>query len=96
MEEVGYDENTISQVKDIIMKKGLKSDPEVQCMEDALCLTFLEHEIETFAQKHADEKMISIIAKTWGKMSEKGHAEALKLQYNDHVGSLIQKALGNG
>jgi hypothetical protein len=65
----GYDAETLSAVRQINLKQGMLHNPDVQTMEDALCLSFLEHEIGQFAAKHPDDKLIDIIAKTWGKMS---------------------------
>jgi len=90
---VGYDEETIQRVQIINQKKSLKLDADVQTMEDALCLTFLEHEIDEFAAKHPDDKIVDILRKTWRKMSGRGHAEALRLRYSDRVGALVNKAL---
>ena len=93
LKEVGYDDPVIERVKSINLKKNLKTDPEVQTMEDALCLVTLQHQIEGFSLKHDDEKMIGIIRKTWEKMSEFAKAEALKLHYSERVLGLIKKAI---
>ena len=42
LRDTGYNEETIDRVKHLILKKRLKLDPEVQSLEDALCLVFLE------------------------------------------------------
>ena len=93
LKEVGYDNSTIERVKSINLKKNLKTDSDVQTMEDALCLVTLEFQIEDFSSKHDDEKMIGIIRKTWAKMSELAKQEALKLQYSERVLELIKKAI---
>ncbi|HMV45846.1 MAG TPA: DUF4202 domain-containing protein [Leptospiraceae bacterium] len=93
LKKIGYDPATIERVKEINLKKNLKSDSEVQTIEDALCLVTLAYQIEDFSKKHSDEKMIEIIRKTWGKMSNKAREEALKLKYSERVLSLIQKAI---
>jgi len=67
----------ISRVAALIKKERLKADPEAQALEDATCLAFLELEFEAFAAKHPDEKVVSILQKTWGKMSDTGHEAAL-------------------
>ena len=41
MQEVGYDERTIERVQTLLRKRGLKTDPEVQLLEDVICLVFL-------------------------------------------------------
>jgi hypothetical protein len=90
---VGYDEETIRRVQTINQKKSIKLDADVQAMEDALCLAFLEYELDEFAAKHEDEKIVDILRKTWRKMSERGHQEALGLRYSERVGALVKMAL---
>jgi hypothetical protein len=90
---VGYDEALIEQVRHINLKSGLHTNPDVQTMEDALCLSFLEHELDEFSSKHEDDKVVDIIRKTWGKMSERGHARALELPLSSHASSLVARAL---
>lgn len=91
---VGYDEDTIEKVQRINLKKGLKTDHDTQLMEDALNLMLLQYQIDDLIAKHDDEKVISILQKTWNKMTERGHAEAMKLKYSPKVNYLIEKAVG--
>ncbi len=93
MKEAGYNEEEIQDVQQIILKKNLKSDAEVQTMEDALCLVFLEFQFEEFMHKHPEEKVIDIVRKTWGKMSEKGQKTALGLSFSEEAAGVIGKAL---
>ncbi|HRG48869.1 MAG TPA: DUF4202 domain-containing protein [Leptospiraceae bacterium] len=93
LKQVGYDEVVVDRVRSINLKKNLKTDLDVQTMEDALCLVTLQYQIEGFSLKHDDEKMIGIIQKTWAKMSSKAKEEALKLSYSERVLSLIKKAI---
>ena len=80
------------------MKRGLHTNPDTQSMEDALCLSFLEFELDEFAAKHADDKVVDIIQKTWGKMSERGHSKALELTPSlpPKAAALVQRALAEG
>ena len=89
----GYSDATIQRVKDLLLKRSLKRDDEVQALEDVVCLVFLEFYLEDFAAKHDEEKLIDIIQKTWNKMSTTGHDAALKLSLSDKMLSLITKAL---
>ena len=91
--QVGYDTETINKVQHIILKQHLKSDQDVQTMENALCLVFLEFELEDFMKKHDEAKLIRILQKTWGKMSEPGRQAALTLNYSEKGSELIKKAL---
>lgn len=77
--EVGFEPETIDRVRALLLKQRMKHDAEVQLLEDAVCLVFLENEFESFSKKHDREKLVDIVQKTWGKMSEKGHAHALEL-----------------
>jgi len=89
----GYDDSMITRVKDLLLKRSLKRDDEVQALEDVICLVFIEFYLEDFAQKHDEEKLIDIIRKTWNKMSPKGHEAALKLPLSDAMLGLVGKAL---
>lgn len=101
--DVGYDDQTIARVRDLLIKKRLRTDPLVQLLEDAVCLTFIELEFAAFAAKHDDEKVRQIVRKTWAKMSEHGHAQALALVERLAASpnappqlALIAEALANG
>ena len=94
IKQAGYDDETIERVQALLRKRGLKTDPEVQLLEDVICLVFLDHYFHDFARKHDEEKLISIVQKTWNKMTDRGHDAALKLAYAPEDLALIQKALG--
>lgn len=90
---VGYYTDTIDRVCEIILKKRLKTDNEVQAMEDALCLVFLEFQYDDLIEKQSEEKMIDILQKTWAKMSASGREQALLLSYSEKGAALLNKAL---
>jgi hypothetical protein len=77
--DAGYPQDEIDRVADLLQKKGLKRDDEVQALEDAACLVFLEHEFTGFSRKHPDDKVVDIVRKTLIKMSDRGRGEAAKL-----------------
>ncbi|MBO1518930.1 DUF4202 domain-containing protein [Oceanisphaera pacifica] len=93
MAKVGYSDTEQAQIKDLLLKKQLKRDSEVQTLEDIICLVFMEFYLADFAQRHSEAKLISIIQKTWGKMSAEGQAAALQLQLNKEISELVGKAL---
>lgn len=90
---VGYDSDTIDRVQDIILKRKLKTDTEVQTIEDALCLVFLEFQYDDLIAKHSDEKIVRILRKTWGKMTDQGKKVALTLNFTEKGTLLLDKAL---
>ncbi len=93
LKSVGYGPDVIEAVQAINLKQGLKSNPDVQMIEDALCLVFLELQFESYVGKWEDDKIVHILQKTWAKMSPVGHAAALKLPLSEKALSLVQRAL---
>lgn len=98
LKAMGYDELFIDAVRRIILKRGLGTgSPEtadVQTMEDALCLAFIEHELDEFSSKHDDVTLERILRKTWSKMSERARTIALELPLSERLRALVSKALG--
>ena len=79
----------------LIEKEGLKQgEEEVQILEDVACLVFLDDQFEAFKEKHDDEKIVTILKKTWAKMSPRGREMALELPMTDECRLLVEKALG--
>ena len=95
LREIGYPEEVIARVQALNLKKNFPTDPEACVLEDALCLVFLEHQFAELAAKTDGEKMITVLQKSWGKMSSAAHAEALKLDYGLREKELLEKALGS-
>jgi hypothetical protein len=93
MLEAGYNEEETKPVQHIILKENLKADDEVQVMENALCLVFLQFQYDDFVSKHDDEMLIRILRKTWKKMNEPGRNAALSLTFNGRAKELLIKAL---
>lgn len=93
LRKVGFDETVCYRVKQIILKQKIKADAEVQTMENALCLVFLQYQFEDFLHTQPKEKMVSILRKSLLKMNKQGHDYALKLSFSVEGSALIHKAL---
>ena len=93
LRDVGYDPQTVRRVQSLVRKEGLKSDPETQTLEDVACLVFLEDELADFARRHEPQKVVAILRKTWGKMSDRGRRAALSLDLPPAERELIRMAL---
>ncbi len=91
--EVGYEAGLIARVQELVQKLRLKDDPEVQLLEDVICLVFLEHYFLPFAAQHPEEKVIEIVQKTWPKMTARGQALALQLPLTPEALALVSKVL---
>ncbi|MEO6851154.1 MAG: DUF4202 domain-containing protein [Mucilaginibacter sp.] len=83
MENVGYSDGEVSRVRQIILKQKIKVDKDVQVMENALCLIFLEFQYEDFHPKHSPEMVINILKRSLLKMDSHGHQFALGLTYSE-------------
>lgn len=76
--DAGYDEATIARVQSIVRKDGLARAGEhddVQVLEDALCLVFLETQLVDIAARLEPAKLPGVITKTAHKMSAAGLAQ---------------------
>lgn len=93
LREAGYDEATVARVGDLLRKHGLRTDPEMQLLEDVICVVFLDHYFSDFARRHPAEKTVEILRKTWSKMSARGREAAggLDLPAADRL--LVERAL---
>ena len=99
MRQAGYDEAMIEQVKTAVSKRGIKTNPDTQMMEDVTDLVFIEHYMLGFAGQHADyteEKWLEIVRKTWKKMSDRAHTFATSggIKLPEPLVPLILKAIG--
>ena len=95
MKAEGYDDEQIARVGALLRKERLKQDPEVQTLEDVICLVFLAHEAEGFIAKHDDAKLRDILAKTARKMSPAGLAAAGALSLPPRLSRLLGEALAS-
>lgn len=94
LEEAGYGPDIRAAVGSLLLKEELRTRPDMQVMENALCLVFLEFQYEDFLLLHPAEKIIRILKKTWAKMSQPGRDAALGLSFSEKGSELIGAALG--
>ena len=94
--EGGVPQEDADVVATWVSKTAMKTNPGTQALEDAACLVFLEKEIESFAAQHADyprEKFVTILRKTWAKMSLRARELALGLSLSPEVAGLVREAV---
>ncbi|MEP2761952.1 MAG: DUF4202 domain-containing protein, partial [Hyphomicrobiales bacterium] len=77
MQDANYTPEDCERVRILLRKEGLKRDAEVQQLEDIICFTFIKWYFKPFAEKHPDEKVLDIVAKTARKMSTDARTRAL-------------------
>ena len=98
LDDVGYDDASVGRVQDLVRKRGLGGDadtrdPEVQVLEDALCLVFLETQLAELAGRLDDDKVVEILQKTARKMSDQGLAAAHEVELDAESRALLERAL---
>ena len=90
--EAGYGEAAVEHIQGMIRKQSLRSDAQAQALEDTACLVFLEHYLPEFSLIHDADRVVSILRKTWAKMSEHARAAALALPLGDREAALVGRA----
>jgi hypothetical protein len=92
---VGYDGVTVARVQDLVRKKGLgkDADADVQALEDALCLVFIETQFRELADRLEPDKMVDVTRKTLVKMSDDAKALALSLDLPPEDRAVLELAL---
>lgn len=96
MTEAGYDTAVIERAQDLVRKKNLRRDPDVQALEDALCLVFLETQLGDFRARQPEDRMAEILRKTWDKMSANARALAVELDLPPDDRRFLQRTLHLG
>ncbi|KAF7715433.1 Uncharacterized protein PECH_007928 [Penicillium ucsense] len=94
--ESGYTAQEAGRVGALVRKEGLRKGPdrETQMLEDVACLVFLDDQLDGFGEGLGDEeKMVGILRKSWGKMSEEGRREALTIEMSEKGRELVKRAL---
>ena len=93
MRKHDYNEEIIAEVVALLNKRGLKTNSDTQALEDVICLVFLRHYFADFVQQHPNDKLVTIVTKTWRKMSEAGREAALRLSFSAKEQQIIEQAL---
>ena len=87
------DPAVVERVQSIVRKEALRTDPEVQALEDALCLVFVETQFGELTDQLGEDHMVDVVAKTLRKMSPSGRSAALELPLDDSAVRIVGRAL---
>ena len=90
----GYDDATVTRVQSIVRKEQLATDAEVQALEDALCLVFLETQLSDVAARLEPETLDRVVVRTAKKMSPEGIAAIAQVPLDDRERAILAGALG--
>lgn len=89
----GYDQAEIDRIGGLVRKDNFRRDDEAQAVEDVASLVFLTYYAAEFAAKHEAEKVVAILVKTLGKMSDHGKRAALSLDLHPGVRTALEAAI---
>ena len=92
----GYEEPVIERVGVLLRKERIKTDPDAQTLEDALCLVFLETQLDVVVEQLDEERLLRVLRRTWRKMSPAGRDAAAALPLSDRGRALIERAIAGG
>lgn len=95
LRDAGVSPVTIERVQTIITKKNRADDPMVQTHEDALCLVFLELQLDELAGKLGHDRTVDVLRKTAAKMSERAIAKVAEVGLSDAGSELVVAALAD-
>jgi hypothetical protein len=91
--DAGYDDASIARVQALVRKAGLGSDPDVQVLEDALCLVFLETQLSDVASRLDTETLERVVVKTARKMSDNGRQHISEVPLSPGARRILDDAL---
>jgi len=89
----GYDDATVNRVQAIVRKENLANDAEVQVLEDALCLVFLETQLTDVAARLDPDTLARVLVRTAKKMSAAGRAAIADVPLDANERALLDGAL---
>jgi ketosteroid isomerase-like protein len=89
----GYDTATVERVQAIVRKEGLALDAEVQTYEDALCLVFLETQLDEIVGRLDPETLPRVLVRTAKKMSAQGRAAIAEVPIDARALTLLATAI---
>jgi len=89
----GYGAETVERVGSIIRKENLRSDDAVQTHEDALCLVFLDTQLDALADRMGDDEVVEVLVKTIPKISATGLASISMIELSDRGAALVGRAV---
>lgn len=91
--DAGIDDAVLDDVTAIVDKRAAGREQHVQTHEDALCLVFLEVQLDDVAERLGDEALVGVVAKTLAKMSPTAVAIARGLPLSSRGKTILDQAV---
>ncbi|MCP4437215.1 MAG: DUF4202 domain-containing protein [Actinomycetia bacterium] len=93
LEAHGAPAGFIDRVQRTIRKDGLGADPSVQLHEDALCLVFLETQLDDLVESLGEQRATEVLGSTLRKMTPAGVAAAGTIELSEMGRSTLSCAI---
>ncbi len=94
LDPIGCPSGVVDDALAIVAKDGLRrGDHAAQVHEDALCLVFLELQLDELAVRLGDDHTVEVLRKSAAKMSPHGLATAAEVGLSERGGRLLAAAL---
>jgi hypothetical protein len=91
----GVDESVGERAGELLRKERLHDDHEVQVHEDALCLVFLQTQLEAMLQRLGRDRLVEVLVKTLTKMSPAAVALTAELPLSEAGAEALHEAVGS-
>ena len=92
LSDIGYDEVFIDRVCGIVRKEGLGRDAAVQTHEDALCLVFLQTQLDALIDSLGEDETVEVVRKSMAKMSDPAISRAAGLALSPRGLAVLERA----
>lgn len=92
LRKVGYADPFIERVRGIVRKEGLGRDAAVQTHEDALCLVFLETQLDALTDSLGEKATVEVVRKSMAKMSDAAITQASSLALSEQGRAVLEQA----
>lgn len=91
---LGYDRAATDRIAELMLRRGLGSDPETQVLEDAACLAFLDTQFDAMVAKLGHDHMVQVLTRTLKKMSPAAIGLAAEVQLSSEASAVLAAATG--
>jgi len=91
MEAAGAPARAVERTGSLVRKEHLRTDPAAGAHEDALCLTFLEAQLDDTAERLGDDALVPVLTKTMRKMTASGLALVGEIELSGYGRALIER-----
>jgi len=93
LRDVGYPDETIRQVRTLIIREQWPENEDARTLEDADCLAFLELKLETYLNQWGEQKTVRILRQTLRKMSPTAQSMATRVDLSSTARHVLHLAM---